>query len=155
MSQISPTQQRILTAASKHPKADVREQMLDIKSPAIRDKIIESMLKHGLVAKGRNGEDVAYIITDAGLEAVGAGRQLEAETTPQKTKPGEPKGVSKQQIILFLLERSEGATLKQLMDATGWQKHSLHGAMANMKKKLHIAIESTKETGGERIYRVA
>lgn len=155
MGQISPAQQRILTAAAKHPEADVREQMQHVKSPAIRDKIIESMLKHGLVAEGRRAEDVVYVITDAGLEAVGAARKPKPEATPRKTEPGEPKGVSKQQTIIDLLERPEGATLKQLMDATGWQKHSLHGAMANMKKKLSIAIESTKEKDGERIYRIA
>jgi len=155
MSQISPAQQRILKAAAKQPKNDVREHMRDIKSPAIRDKIIESMLKCGLIAEDRNADDVVYVITDAGLEAVGAGRKPAPKTVPQKVEPGEPKGVSKQQIILYLLERSEGATLKQLMNATGWQKHSLHGAMANMKKKLKIAIESTKEKDGERIYRIA
>jgi len=48
-----------------------------------------------------------------------------------------------------------GATLTQLVDATGWQKHSVHGALANFKTKDGIAIVSTKTDGGERVYKIA
>jgi hypothetical protein len=158
MSQISPAQQRILKAATKQPATDVREHMQDIKSPAIRDKIIESMLKRGLIAEDPDAEGVVYVIADAGYAAIGKSRsQADAqEASPAKSSQDKPKREgSKQQTMLDLLSRKQGATIKQLQEATGWQKHSLHGAMANMKKKLSIAIESTKEKDGERIYRIA
>lgn len=164
MSKLSLTQQRILAAASKQPKTDVREQMQDIKSPAIRDKVIESMLKNGFITEDPDAEGVVYVISDAGFAAIGKAKPKGDAAKPagKETKTEKPaaepteKKVSKQQMLIDMLKRPEGATLKQMMDATGWQKHSLHGAMAGgLKKKLGYNIISTKEDGGERVYRIA
>ena len=66
------------------------------------------------------------------------------------------KTPSKQATLLDLLGKPEGATLHQLMDATGWQAHSVRGFMsAALKKKLGLTITSEKANSGERIYRVA
>jgi hypothetical protein len=51
MTKLSDTQRRILKAASKEPKSDVRKHMQDLKSPAIRDKVVTSMLNNGLVVE--------------------------------------------------------------------------------------------------------
>ena len=52
-----------------------------------------------------------------------------------------------------LLSRPEGATLAQLTEATGWQAHSVRGALAGaLKKRGHVAT-STK-TDGVRVYRL-
>jgi hypothetical protein len=166
MTKISPTQQRILKAACKQPKTDIREHMQDIKSPAIRDKVVESMLKHSLIMEDPEGDGIVYVIADAGYAAIGKSKpkaenkaktiEPESEVPPaKKSKDNQKRAGSKQQTMIDLLSRKQGATIKQLQEATGWQKHSLHGAMANMKKKLSIAIESTKDTGGERVYRIA
>ncbi len=65
------------------------------------------------------------------------------------------KTPSKQARLLDLLGKPEGATLHQLMDATGWQSHSVRGFMsAVLKKKLRLTITSEKANSGERIYRV-
>lgn len=57
--------------------------------------------------------------------------------------------------MLKLLRRPAGATLEQMMNATGWQAHSVRGAMSgSLKKKQGLAITSEK-TDGKRIYRVA
>ena len=67
-----------------------------------------------------------------------------------------PKGNSKQQIIIELLSRSEGATLEQMIQVTGWQKHSVRGLMAgSLKKKLGLNITSSKEDGNERVYKIS
>ena len=56
--------------------------------------------------------------------------------------------------VIEMLRRKEGATLEQLVKATGWQAHSVRGAMSGaLKKKLGLTISSTK-TDGVRIYRV-
>lgn len=179
MSKLSPTQERILKTAAKKPELDIREHMGDIKSPAIKDKVVESMLKNGLITEGDQDGGIAYLISDAGFEAVGARKrkpkatsadkapaeEAKASTTEKPKKPArkakakeetaEPK-VSKQQIIIDMLKRPEGATLKQMMEITGWQRHSLHGAMAGgLKKKLGLKITSTKESGGETVYKIA
>lgn len=61
---------------------------------------------------------------------------------------------SRQSELLALLRRSAGATLVELMAATGWQKHSVRGFIAGtVKKKLGLFVESTK-IDGNRSYRI-
>ena len=55
-----------------------------------------------------------------------------------------------------MLQRPEGATIRQICEATGWQQHTVRGTFAGaFKKKLGLTITSGKEQGGERVYRVA
>ena len=57
-------------------------------------------------------------------------------------------------LVLQLLGRSSGATVEDLMQATGWQAHSVRGVIAgSIKKKLGLAVTSTKAEGG-RVYRL-
>jgi hypothetical protein len=58
------------------------------------------------------------------------------------------KTPSKQAIFLDLLGQPEGASLSQLMDATGWQKHSIRGFISGfIKKKRGLTIVSEKREG--------
>ena len=58
--------------------------------------------------------------------------------------------------MIEMLRRPEGATVDQIMDATGWQRHSVRGAFAGaIKKKLGLAVTSEKVEGRGRVYRVA
>ena len=43
---------------------------------------------------------------------------------------------TKKQIILDLVSRKEGASMEKLIQATGWQKHTLHGALSTLRKNL-------------------
>jgi hypothetical protein len=70
-----------------------------------------------------------------------------------------PKSASgkqtKQQTCLDLLGRRDGATLEDLEQATGWQKHSVRGFLAGaVKKKLGLTLISEKPDAGARRYRV-
>lgn len=65
-------------------------------------------------------------------------------------------GDSKQARLVTLLRRKEGATLAELMAATGWLSHSVRGALsAVLKRKLGLAIESAPEPDRGRVYRIA
>ncbi len=55
--------------------------------------------------------------------------------------------------LAALLQRPQGATLEQMTQATGWQRHSVRGALAGALKKAGYAIESTKTDAG-RVYRI-
>ena len=56
--------------------------------------------------------------------------------------------------VVALLRRPEGATAAQIMEATGWQAHSVRGAIAgSIKKKLGFAVSSEKSEAG-RVYRI-
>ena len=55
-----------------------------------------------------------------------------------------------------MLKRSEGATIQQICEATGWKPHTVRGTFAGaFKKKLGLTIVSDKAQGGERVYRIA
>ena len=61
-----------------------------------------------------------------------------------------PRGPSKLDQIEALLLRPEGASIAGMMAATGWQAHSVRGAMAGSLKKRGIAITSDKVDGVRR-----
>lgn len=52
------------------------------------------------------------------------------------------------------LRRSEGATIEELVATTGWQSHTIRGAVAGtLKKKLGLTIASEKVEARGRVYR--
>ena len=76
--------------------------------------------------------------------------------TPLQHKPVRTRADSKQALVIGLLQRSEGATIAQIMEATGWQQHTVRGTLAGtLKKRLGLTINSSKEAGGQRVYRIA
>jgi len=62
---------------------------------------------------------------------------------------------SKKAIVLELLKRPEGATLKEIMAATQWLPHSVRGFLSSLTKKMGLKIESFKSERGERAYHVS
>ncbi len=62
---------------------------------------------------------------------------------------------TKQEILIEMLSRAKGATLADLVAATGWQAHSLRGAISGtLKKKLGLAVNSEKVRNRGRVYRI-
>ena len=62
---------------------------------------------------------------------------------------------SKQDRVVAMLSRKEGATVASIMKVTGWQKHSVHSFFAGVvRKKLGLNLVSDK-SDGERVYRVS
>jgi hypothetical protein len=64
-----------------------------------------------------------------------------------------PREGSKTARVVAMLQRKNGARLAEIMDQTGWQKHTnprVHGAM----KKAEHTVESFKSDKGERSYRI-
>jgi DNA-binding MarR family transcriptional regulator len=63
---------------------------------------------------------------------------------------------TKQALLLELLRRKQGATIAEAMKATGWQPHSVRGAISGtLKKKLGLAIASETVEGRGRVYRIS
>jgi len=81
-----------------------------------------------------------------------------ASTTKKAPKAAKEKGArdgSKAAKVLELLKRSDGATLAELMKATGWQAHSVRGFLSTAGKKHKLKIESTRNGARERTYKIA
>ena len=56
--------------------------------------------------------------------------------------------------VIALMKRSKGATLAEIMKATGWQAHTVRGFVSILGKNGE-KIASSKEADGERSYRIA
>ena len=67
-----------------------------------------------------------------------------------------PKSGSKLDALISALGRTDGATIPDLMKTTGWQAHSVRGAISgNLKKKLQLEVISEVIDGRGRVYRIA
>jgi hypothetical protein len=68
-----------------------------------------------------------------------------ASTKKQSAKAEAPKAArtSKKETVMTLLRRADGASAQEIMEATGWQRHSVRGFLSILGKTLKI--ERSKE----------
>jgi hypothetical protein len=57
--------------------------------------------------------------------------------------------------VIAMMKRAKGATLAEITEATGWQKHTVRGFVSILGSKGGEKIESWKNSAGERSYRIA
>jgi hypothetical protein len=91
-------------------------------------------------------------IVDPEIEAA-----VTAIETAARTEMNTPRtrDNSKQATVIGMLKRPEGATIPQIMAATGWLSHTVRGTFAGtFKKKLGLALVSDKGES-DRVYRIA
>lgn len=79
-------------------------------------------------------------------------RRMARTPAPADAADAADKAPSKLDQLAALLERDDGASIAEMMTATGWQQHSLRGAMAGALKKRGLVITSEKH-GEVRRYR--
>ncbi len=124
-----------------------------------------------------DGHGVTLIISDAGLVAIGV--ELDgapqvvthcaeaSEAAPAPTEASSPPAAAdeprerktregtKQALVIEMLRRPEGASIAEIVEATQWASHTTRGFIAGaLKKKLGMAIVSTKDDERGRIYRL-
>jgi Protein of unknown function (DUF3489) len=88
-------------------------------------------------------------------ERAGAGAGKRGRTAKRATPVSGAREGSTTAMVLELLKRQEGATLKDLMAVTEWQAHSVRGFLSGtLRKKLGLHIESGKSADGERTYSI-
>ena len=129
----------------------------------------EGMAAIGVAREDEEGQttapaeaDTAPTAADAGSagESPGPASEAVSAATPAKRKakaksarPGKaapvakpaPRSGTKQALMIDMLKRPEGATVEQIAEATGWQKHTIRGAISGaLKKKLGLTIEATR-----------
>ncbi|MFN4125751.1 DUF3489 domain-containing protein [Pannonibacter indicus] len=122
-----------------------------------------------------DGHGVTLVATEAGLAAIGIEPE-DANSAPTgatdalsdapapdiRTKPKAApmartlREGTKQATLIAMLRAPDGATIEEIMAATGWQSHTVRGAMAGaLKKKLGLEVTSEKVEGRGRVYRLA
>jgi len=75
------------------------------------------------------------------------------EALPDPEPETDARRPSKQDEVIAMLRRPEGATIEEVANATGWQRHTVRGVFSGtLKKKLGLTIASAKEERG-RVYR--
>ncbi len=75
---------------------------------------------------------------------------------PTKANAPEGRAGTKQAQLIAMLRRPEGASIDEIIAATGWQAHTVRGAIAGaLKKKLGLTVTSEKGAGRGRVYRIA
>ena len=57
--------------------------------------------------------------------------------------------------VIAMMKRSKGVTLAEIMEATGWQAHTVRGFVSILSSKGGEKVESSKNAAGERSYRIA
>jgi hypothetical protein len=75
-------------------------------------------------------------------------RKAKAHPKPAPIQPAN----TKLDRLAALLKRSDGASVAEMVTATGWQSHSVRGALAGALKRRGLMITSEK-VGGIRRYR--
>ena len=77
------------------------------------------------------------------------------EALPDPEPETDAKRPSKQDEVIAMLRRREGATVDEVSSATGWQRHTVRGVFSGaLKKKLGLTLASATEERG-RVYRIA
>ena len=104
--------------------------------------------------RGARGAKGAPAKAKTGHKARTAKHPPQGKQAAKPQQAAAPHAVSKTDQVVAMLQRKGGATLSEIMQKMGWQKHTVRGFMAGAMKKAGYAIESFKPEGGERTYRI-
>ena len=162
MTKLTDTQSILLSTASQREGGSLYPlpTTLTAPKPAIA-KSVAALITRGLAEEretsdptliARTDGDLGYgvFITSAGLNAIGAG---ESDREPLSVVTPAPSPTSKSAAVIALLQRDTGATLPELIAATGWLPHTTRAALTGLRKKGH-AIDKSKRDGAT-CYRIA
>ena len=113
-----------------------------------------------------DGHGVTLVVTEAGLEAIGieppknnGAISVRREST-SPVQPAMAPGIvkmrvgTKQALVTTMLQRPEGATIAELVAATGWQAHTLRGVFSGvLKSRLGLTVTVAEVEGRGKVYR--
>ena len=135
-------------------------------SPALPTRQGLRAAAEAVLAAWNNAEAREVHLPDAvaALRTALAGKLTRTARDP--AQPRKPRESTKQQQVLVMLRRPEGATVTQIAEATGWQAHTVRGFFAGLKKRQGLAVEAAKRVrqvgpgkegakGSYTVYRIA
>lgn len=103
----------------------------------------------------RSDDDVSYglYVTPAGLRAIGVDHEGSTQDAPAREVQPTPSRSTKAGEVLALLQRKSGATMAELIAATGWLPHTTRAALTGLRKKGHTVTR--RKRGEETCYSIA
>jgi hypothetical protein len=150
MTKLSPSQRDLLARATDAPDGAVD-------APQDAKAAIAALIKRGLMISIPQAEGPSRLtITEAGRAAIadGGGQDPSVKTLPEAPS-ARTAHTGKIAVLIGLLRQDGGANIEAMMAATGWQAHSVRGAISGaVKKKLGLTVLSEKTEAG-RLYRIA
>ncbi|MDO5757547.1 MAG: DUF3489 domain-containing protein [Rhodobacterales bacterium] len=176
MPKLTDTQSLILSAASQRPDNLAMPLPKRLHGAAAK-KVVGMMIERGwleevdanmhkrepLWRETGDGHGTTLVVTDAGLLTIGVEPVVvktmtairSQKTQPATPKPPTPRAGTKQAQIITLLQRPEGATIAEIVAATGWQAHSARGMISGaLKKRLGLPVTSEKVEGRGTVHRL-
>lgn len=181
MTKLTDTQAVILSAAAQRDSYNVLPLPGALRGGAAT-KVVETMIAKGFieevdadVRKGElvwretgDGHGTTLVTTRTGLAAIGMvpdasdsptnkGAPTDtgntASTAESDAKTRTPRQGTKQAKLIEMLRAEGGATIAEIVSVTGWQPHTVRGAIAGaLKKKLGLKVSSEKVDGRGRVY---
>jgi hypothetical protein len=154
---LTPTQALLLRTAARRP--DGRVIPPGTLRGGARVKVLTALLQRGWIEPGNRG----HLLTDAGYAAIGQQRPAPPDDVQPMDTIGDLQlleGIpvrpgTKLAALVMAVRSPQGATSLQLMLATGWQRHTVRGAISGMlRKKLGVNVVLAHNDSGERVYRV-
>lgn len=112
-----------------------------------------SLVRRRLLEAKSKGDTVGLVITAAGRAAIGGRAEPEEVADAPQSAVDQPRG--KLGRVVELLRREGGASLAELQEATGWQAHSVRGALAGALKKKHRLVVTSQKLQGRRVYMIS
>lgn len=133
----------LLTAAAG--QAHGRIVLPETMSPLTVKRTIGRFLKHGFIEPREGTGNAAFALTPAGYAAIGMA--LPAPPVPAVAQDEAAPKVRKRDLVLGLLARAEGASLPELIAATGWLPHTTRAALSRLRSAGHILSKSPRADG--------
>lgn len=177
MTKLTETQTIILSAGAQRPE-NIALPLPKGLAGAAAKMAVTKMIEHGwlqevdanlrrnepLWRETGDGHGTTLVVTDAGLLAIGiesvvvktvvAIREHAAKAAAPKL-PTQRAGTKQAQIIA-MMQRPGGATVAEMVEATGWLAHTVRASISGaLKKKLGLPITAEKVEGRGTVYRLA
>jgi hypothetical protein len=140
------------SASVTSPRASITKAIRTLIGRGFADEVDTS--EATAVWREEGERKIGVVITDAGRAAIAVtdGKPVETSPAPEPDPAPPPpdaaatRPATKQALVIGMLQRKRGASLAELVEATGWLPHTTRAALTGLRKKGYAIIT---DKGGE------
>lgn len=146
---LSKTETRILLEAAERGGAVLFSEAT---KQITRERMLGRFEAEGLIVAG-GSDGTEPLLTGAGYKSVGLRAPRKKSVAPARpvidagTQASEAKPTSKKNLIADMLAREDGASLAELMQATGWLAHTTRAALSRIRASGRTLAKSPRPDG--------